>query len=335
MRGETCAEPRRCPTCRGLSPRARGNLGDACVPCRVFGSIPTCAGKPAAGRANSRGRRVYPHVRGETDIPGLQAATDQGLSPRARGNLIRPLAQRSVRGSIPTCAGKPAPTAATPSPIGVYPHVRGETGADHVEFRAVQGLSPRARGNRSGRPVRRFRSGSIPTCAGKPLRTSRRLRRRWVYPHVRGETDAMDRLSDLAAGLSPRARGNRVRTGFQGSCGGSIPTCAGKPCRLEARRSVQAVYPHVRGETCESTYLTSHWKGLSPRARGNLWRPCVAADAVGSIPTCAGKPRCSARTGTSTRVYPHVRGETHGTITRRSDGRGLSPRARGNPKARA
>ena len=70
--------------------------------------------------------------------------------------------------------------------------------------------------------------------------------------------------------------------------------------------------------------------GLSPRVRGNH----IAADEhlkrTGSIPACAGEPRCRCSPGKPTRVYPRVCGGTVGLAVGGGNAPGLSPRVRGN-----
>ena len=77
--------------------------------------------------------------------------------------------------------------------------------------------------------------------------------------------------------------------------------------------------------------LIQHWEGLSPRARGNRDGGGRSADRGGSIPACAGEPHYLAMGWTPIQVYPRVRGGTGLDGVDAQPGRGLSPRARGNP----
>ena len=54
------------PTPTGLSPRGRGNQGDASGGDLVSGSIPAWAGEPCNGRRGRGQGRVYPRVGGGT-----------------------------------------------------------------------------------------------------------------------------------------------------------------------------------------------------------------------------------------------------------------------------
>ena len=71
----------------GLSPRVRGNHGISDTARRRTGSIPACAGKPAARRSIRNAYQVYPRVCGD---------------PPPAAGVMEPYS-----GSIPACAGKP------------------------------------------------------------------------------------------------------------------------------------------------------------------------------------------------------------------------------------
>ena len=93
------------------------------------------------------------------------------------------------------------------------------------------GPSPRARGIQDLSGQRFGRLGSIPACAGNPLRLPGDGEIGQVHPRVRGESGAGTILAAAEAGPSPRARG--IRTTVEPGRGmvGSIPACAGNPLR--------------------------------------------------------------------------------------------------------
>ena len=112
-----------------LSPRVRGNrLAHARFGVGV-GSIPACAGEPATCWALLGRCRVYPRVCGGTDVAKLPWGTEEGLSPR----------------------------------------VRGEPRAPYLCHGWNVGLSPRVRGNPGGPEQAVEGRRSIPACAGEPL----------------------------------------------------------------------------------------------------------------------------------------------------------------------
>ena len=92
----------------GLSPRARGNPFNSSKSRKVLRSIPACAGEPGLKPFPSYKNRVYPRVRGGTHKPRGNHHRDQGLSPRARGNLLLDVSRPMKARSIPACAGEPS-----------------------------------------------------------------------------------------------------------------------------------------------------------------------------------------------------------------------------------
>ncbi len=213
-----------------------------------------------------------------------------GLSPRARGNPPRGSARFATVGSIPACAGEPVCRRGRGRTTRVYPRVRGGTLWAVFLQRLSTGLSPRARGNRRFWLLKSPRRRSIPACAGEPWRRRLGVSRRTVYPRVRGGTASALVTAAGTAGLSPRARGNRVAPGASDESKGSIPACAGEPGCQHRESVVAGVYPRVRGGTGGRLHLHVLAQGLSPRARGNPMRGLVGSGDDRSIPACAGEP---------------------------------------------
>ena len=93
---------------RGPSPRVRGSpqLHQGLEGRK--GSIPACAGKPAAFSASSTTTWVHPRVCGEAPDQVRLVSALTGPSPRVRGSPAAKRAGLMGRGSIPACAGKPA-----------------------------------------------------------------------------------------------------------------------------------------------------------------------------------------------------------------------------------
>ena len=111
---------------------------------------------------------------------------------------------------------------------------------------------------------------------------------------------------------------------------GSIPACAGEPCRRTERSSRWAVYPRVCGGTPTSRSRPAISRGLSPRVRGNPRPTTRPRAALRSIPACAGEPAPSYFFFLVFAVYPRVCGGTPSGSTPWDDASGLSPRVRGN-----
>ena len=254
----------------GLSPRVRGNRISLVVPRDGPGSIPACAGEPSWYPSRPRPQRVYPRVCGGTVWPRLRDRTPRGLSPRVRGNHGHRLARAGGGGSIPACAGEPARPGTQFRTFRVYPRVCGGTRPSGFVLAGSTGLSPRVRGNRYIVARSCFPNGSIPACAGEPVRVSVPRCRVRVYPRVCGGTHE-----------SVTGEPNKY---------GSIPACAGEPKSKALIVRVKRVYPRVCGGTATRITATTTLSGLSPRVRGNRYRWGPRHVVSGSIPACAGEP---------------------------------------------
>ncbi len=213
-----------------------------------------------------------------------------GLSPRVRGNRLRCFPNTHRRGSIPACAGEPAPASQYRDEKGVYPRVCGGTRPLLPATHNSPGLSPRVRGNRTVRARICLCVGSIPACAGEPASAKRRSGICRVYPRVCGGTSSLNAGVPSPTGLSPRVRGNPAALLILAAVNGSIPACAGEPTCGILLSNPSRVYPRVCGGTGVGIRQRRVTGGLSPRVRGNrsFWKVDDAESR--SIPACAGEP---------------------------------------------
>ena len=92
------------------------------------------------------------------------------------------------------------------------------------------------------------------------------------------------------------------------------------------------VYPRVCGGTIHQVCGRKRKRGLSPRVRGNQLQVHDFVWSDGSIPACAGEPRCCRVSGDQGAVYPRVCGGTECAPEPIDECAGLSPRVRGNPR---
>ena len=226
--GTIGCEPRKPPTC-GLSPRVRGNRAAQGLTPPWAGSIPACAGEPAACHTSGAAVKVYPRVCGGTCYPCPTPSRSSGLSPRVRGNLMFLDKIRVDDGSIPACAGEPGAVASSGLTMTVYPRVCGGTAVFSLQDANDPGLSPRVRGNHTSVTQATARTRSIPACAGEPLRTASSWTVSAVYPRVCGGTSTGSPRREWRWGLSPRVRGNRRQYRIHPRRRRSIPACAGEP----------------------------------------------------------------------------------------------------------
>ena len=206
----------------------------------------------------------------------------------------------------------------------------GGTWPAHTPAYPRGGLSPRVRGNRSSDSPKASGRGSIPACAGEPVRLVLQHRGRRVYPRVCGGTKPKPAVPCTSTGLSPRVRGNRRLRSCTYAGSRSIPACAGEPLLSPQQCRYCAVYPRVCGGTWDLWAFSDCSIGLSPRVRGNpVERECPSRQ-LRSIPACAGEPSSKPLIPSSLRVYPRVCGGTSITKGTKPGKQGLSPRVRGN-----
>ncbi len=168
--GGTKAGASGCATADGLSPRVRGNRTPPACYALTAGTIPACAGEPGVRTTGMPSPADYPRVCGGTSFRGQGITPTNGLSPRVRGNPGFGLAAAGSFGTIPACAGEPRTRERLRGLRTDYPRVCGGT---HRVLRVrvgIGGLSPRVRGNPAALPSDTVRGGTIPACAGEPVR---------------------------------------------------------------------------------------------------------------------------------------------------------------------
>ena len=186
------------------------------------------------------------------------------------------------------------------------------------------------RGNRQHDALPHISARSIPARAGEPRPSRASVQPFWVYPRACGGT-AFEIGGLLEAyGLSPRVRGNPVRTYTAGSSQGSIPARAGEPGSHTLCWHAEQVYPRACGGTRFTGPSQTAGRGLSPRVRGNQCAVLANAGKTRSIPARAGEPLSRPTRATLSQVYPRACGGTCFTAVTVDDGDGLSPRVRGN-----
>ena len=207
------------------------------------------------------------------------------------GNLLQGDSDPTGHRSIPAPAGEPTrhvrrlrlqpvyPRACGGTPVAWVPSSRrrrsipapaGEPRSHGCRRPAVEGLSPRLRGN--------------PGRMGAVVPPSK------VYPRACGGTYVRHNLSDYEEGLSPRLRGNLRPAQPIGLRRRSIPAPAGEPGPLSDSKPHRRVYPRACGGTSMREDGTRLIRGLSPRLRGNRLVLHPGECARRSIPAPAGEP---------------------------------------------
>ena len=201
-------------------------------------------------------------------------------------------------------------------------------------MRAMDGLSPRVRGNLNHLDCPPAPNGSIPARAGEPASGTGTWRRSTVYLRACGGTAPEMNWERALRGLSPRVRGNPTDASPKVFGQRSIPARAGEPPARGRRARPGRVYPRACGGTMPRTAAASNCRGLSPRVRGNQLAMIQPPTDVRSIPARAGEPRRCFRVQLQPGVYPRACGGTASCkdpVVVQQPVIGLSPRVRGNP----
>ena len=143
----------------------------------------------------------------------------------------------------------------------VYPRWRGEHISSRTRASFRLGLSPLARGTLHGFGFlfdgRRF----IPAGAGNTYIRAKNKATATVYPRWRGEHIYQNISFYSHGGLSPLARGTRIKHGLTRRAARFIPAGAGNTPRLFKRGRRGSVYPRWRGEHRLCLRLYRWWRG--------------------------------------------------------------------------
>ena len=199
---------------------------------------------------------------------------------------------------------------------------------------SAPGLSPLARGTLAVALQFCFCHRFIPAGAGNTPDSASSLRPGAVYPRWRGEHCIALASSLTDAGLSPLARGTQYHCFFFGAQPRFIPAGAGNTFTYLYLHAQSTVYPRWRGEHPFSIEQKDFNTGLSPLARGTQYRPVVRFLRARFIPAGAENTWKSPPRAPRCPVYPRWRGEHPSAKMPFSSSVGLSPLARGTPRAR-
>ena len=185
---------------------------------------------------------------GTIAMPGF-ISRRKGPSPRVRGNPR--WCRRCLRtpGTIPACAGEPMSNASCSLLLRDHPRVCGGTGFESGGFASPLGPSPRVRGNLQRTVGRHAEKGTIPACAGEPIRHGDCRSSAGDHPRVCGGTVAARVAHAAPQGPSPRVRGNHHHAVARLNSRGTIPACAGEPSTRRRRSLSRRDHPRVCGGT--------------------------------------------------------------------------------------
>ncbi len=171
------------------------------------------------------------------------------------------------------------------------------------------GLSPLARGARHSQADPATALRFIPAGAGNTPASSVYSARSPVYPRWRGEHLNRGVIPVKMPGLSPLARGTRIKGEGQPFALRFIPAGAGNTRASTSSGIMIPVYPRWRGEHDPGAAARRSTRGLSPLARGTQCKRAINATSGRFIPAGAGNTRQSPPPVGRPAVYPRWRGE--------------------------
>mgnify|MGYP001765594054 CR=1 FL=1 len=191
--------------------------------------------------------RDHPRVCGGAFDQATFAGRFVGPSPRVRGSLSGGKSTPQNRGTIPACAGEPCLSGFAAKRRRDHPRVCG--GASMISQASVMamGPSPRVRGSQGPAVVTTGANGTIPACAGEPLRDRRTGREPGDHPRVCGGAPMIPLMGLQPQGPSPRVRGSRLVACQPLLYRGTIPACAGEPFRRQVDAAKPRDHPRVCG----------------------------------------------------------------------------------------
>ena len=273
----------------GTSPRTRGKPPACRGQESTRRNIPAHAGKTHDSLALPTPPEEHPRARGENPPPLGAIRHQPGTSPRTRGKQKSVIHSNADLRNIPAHAGK-TPTFDYPhGRTSEHPRARGENIERPLQPLGSLGTSPRTRGKRDNRFLRRCTGRNIPAHAGKTVTYFSGRRTTKEHPRARGENLLRILISQPDAGTSPRTRGKQHKHQISSKLHRNIPAHAGKTWGWRCRFPWCAEHPRARGENRAARTRTRCGTGTSPRTRGKL--PCSSPDVRtgGNIPAHAGK----------------------------------------------
>ncbi len=181
------------------------------------------------------GYHFRPCASREYDIIGSIRNAKITLSPLTRGTLLHQHHYQDLFRFIPAGAGNTPRCLFKRSHKTVYPRWRGEHKLVDIRGNDRGGLSPLARGTHERTTVSLKTSRFIPAGAGNTTSYYQQRLNPPVYPRWRGEHEAMHKRLTTVYGLSPLARGTRIKVPVRLMPARFIPAGAGNTTGVRSR----------------------------------------------------------------------------------------------------
>ena len=242
-------------------------------------------------------------------MPSSSASASSGSPPRAWGRPDSSIATVRPWRFTPTRVGTTNSSALNNAGKAVHPHARGDDINTLNRAQKGYGSPPRAWGRLPNPIPRRSEVRFTPTRVGTTSRDARRLHRRPVHPHARGDDERTHNVTARRCGSPPRAWGRLQRSHAAGRSPRFTPTRVGTTLCGSAWRTRPSVHPHARGDDAGRYRRVSAEFGSPPRAWGRRAMSGSVSVPARFTPTRVGTtsgPRVPPRRRA---VHPHARGD--------------------------
>ena len=318
---------------RGSSPRVRGEASARRMESRIRGIIPAGAGRRQYQTIIPEEERDHPRGCGEKSSAVTSLCRPEGSSPRVRGEEASMMILAPGEGIIPAGAGRRYSFQRWLRAHWDHPRGCGEKRCGVKGQFAVEGSSPRVRGEVLERSYFHTVSGIIPAGAGRRLQPRAPVGARGDHPRGCGEKALIQSLHALIEGSSPRVRGEDKNAFPKERRVGIIPAGAGRSILPSIPNLRERDHPRGCGEKFTFSGLVSAVSGSSPRVRGEANVGLGGQRDEGIIPAGAGRRMELAIVRPPFGDHPRGCGEKSGCGVWSGRSVGSSPRVRGEASA--
>ncbi len=209
-----------------------------------------------------------PHACGDNRLRGNRGNTNNGPSPHAWGQRLRPVKPSPPLRTIPTRVGTTKSHSPIQRPCPDHPHTRGDNRLPRKSRPMNCGPSPHAWGQRCNRINDRGQLRTIPTRVGTTVKRRTQVPLKADHPHTRGDNSNPFARSHVLAGPSPHAWGQPIHELHHDLQPRTIPTRVGTTPVSFSTFELHPDHPHTRGDNRPMFWQSHPYYGPSPHAWG-------------------------------------------------------------------
>ena len=268
-------------------------------------------------------------MRGEQIFAGSAGFQLSGSPPLARGTARLRGSDVVSCGITPACAGNSRAAHQSRGHGGDHPRLRGEQVQHCLALLYHTGSPPLARGTDFSPFALANILGITPACAGNRVKARARNNARQDHPRLRGEQPPRRQFKCRALGSPPLARGTDAIARIKNNAAGITPACAGNRLYRNSCQGVLRDHPRLRGEQPAPHAVMAVTPGSPPLARGTVLLACAISCGDRITPACAGNSGREDEAQSKEEDHPRLRGEQEKEIDSLLPATGSPPLARG------